>query len=101
MIAFMVFVTGAAVSLAVFFLGRGLAGFTPEFDRKTLDKVGLVGAFALFCGAGPILVARSIDRGLAERPAAVLLNTVLLTFLFLLWAGALGVVAVESTRTLL
>ena len=47
MIAFMVFVTGAAVSLAVFFLGRGFAGFTPEFDRETVDRVGLIGAFAL------------------------------------------------------
>jgi len=101
MIAFMVFVTGTAVSLAVFFLGRGLAGFTPDFDRQTLERVGLVGGFALFCGAGPILLARTIDRGLAERPSAMLFNTVLLTFLFLLWTGALGVVAVESTRTLL
>lgn len=101
MIAFMVFVTGAAISLAVFFLGRGLAGFTPEFDRETLERVGLVGSFALFCGAGPILLARAIDRGLAERPAAMLLNTVLLTFLFLLWTASLGVVAVESTRAFL
>lgn len=101
MIAFMVFVTGAAISLAVFFLGRGLAGFTPEFDRETLDRVGLVGAFALYCGAGPILLARSIDRGMAERPAVMVRNTLLLTFLLLLWTGALGVVAVESTRTLL
>jgi len=101
MIAFMVFVTGAAISLAVFFLGRGLAGFTPDFDRETLDRVGLVGAFALYCGAGPILLARSIDRGMAEGPVVMVRNTVLLTFLFLLWTGALGVAAVESTRTLL
>ena len=101
MIAFMVFVTGASISLAVFFLGRGLAGFTPEFDRETLDRVGLVGAFALFCGAGPVLLARSIDRGMVDRPVAMLRNTLALTFLFLLWTGALGIVAVESTRALL
>ena len=101
MIAFMVFVTDAAVSLAVFFFGRGFAGFTPDFDRKTVDRVGLVGAFTLFCGAGPVLLARSIERGLAERNSAMLFNTVLLTFLLLVWTSALGVVAVESTRTLL
>ncbi|MAZ15469.1 MAG: hypothetical protein CL535_03940 [Ahrensia sp.] len=101
MIAFMVFVTGAAVSLAVFFLGRGFAGFTPEFDRETVDRVGLIGAFALFCGSGPVLLARSIDQGLAERHAAVLFNTVLQTLLLLLWTGVLGIVAVESTRMLL
>lgn len=101
MIAFMVFVTGAAVSLAVFFLGRGFAGFTPDFDRETVDRVGLVGAFTLYCGAGPVLLARSIERGLAERTGAMMFNTVLLTFLLLIWTSALGIVAVESTRTLL
>ena len=101
MIAFMVFVTGAAISLAVFFLGRGLAGFTPDFDRETLDRVGLLGGFALYCGAGPVLLVRSIDRAMAERPAVILRNAALLTFTLLLWTGALGVVAVESTRTFL
>ena len=101
MIAFMVFVTGMAVSLAVFFLAQGLAGFTPQFDRETLDRVGLVGAFVLYCGAGPVLLVRSIDRATGERPVVMLRNTALLTFALLLWTGALGVVAVESTRTLL
>lgn len=101
MIAFMVFVTGAAVSLAVFFLGRGLAGFTPEFDRETLERVGLLGGIALYCGAGPVLLVRALEQAAAERPSVMLRNTAFLTLLFLLWTGALGVVAVESTRTLL
>ena len=66
-----------------------------------MDRVGLIGAFALFCGSGPVLLARSIDQGLAERHAAVLFNTVLQTLLLLLWTGVLGIVAVESTRMLL
>lgn len=101
MIAFMVFVTGAAVSLSVFYLGIGLAGFSPGFDRRTVDRVGWAAAFMFYCGAGPVLLLRALDGAVVESAAASLRNTLALTGLILLWAGALGVVAVESAYALL
>ncbi|WP_223479288.1 hypothetical protein [Oricola indica] len=101
MVAFMVFVTGAAVSLAFFYLARGFGGFTPGFDRDTLARNGMATSFAVFCGAGPVLLVRAL--GSAERPSTLhtTLNVTFLTCLILLWTGALGVVAVESARVFL
>ncbi len=101
MFVLLVFAIGVAVSLAVFFLGRGLAGFTPTFDRQTLNRVGVPGAFALFCGAGPVLLARAIEPASARTPALMLFNTFLATLLIFAWTGAIGIVAVESARLLL
>ena len=101
MIAFMVFVTGAAISLAVYYLGLGLTGFMPGFDRQTVERVGLPGAFALYFGAGPVLLFRAMEHAPVDSTATTMRNILALTFLILLWTGALGVVAVESARSLL
>ena len=101
MIAFMIFVAGAAVSLSVFFLGRGLAGFSPDFNRHTLDRIGLAAGFGIYCGAGPVLLVRALDHADAESSVTKLRNTLVFTLLILLWTGALGIVAVESARALL
>lgn len=101
MIAFMIFVAGAAVSLSVFFLGRGMTGFSPHFDRRTLDRVGIAAAFGIYCGAGPVLLVRALDQVEAENRMTMLRNTLAFTLLILLWTGALGIVAVESARALL
>lgn len=101
MIVFMVFVTGAAVSLAIFHLGRGLTGFTPEFDRRTVERIGRGAAFALYCGAGPVLLVRALQDAHAGTTFSKLRNITALTFLISVWTGALGVVAVESMRPLL
>lgn len=101
MIVFMVFATGAAISLSVFYLGLGLAGFAPDFDRRTVDRVGIMAALVLYCGAGPVLLVRALDRAEVGGNLAMIRNVAVLTFLILSWAGALGVVAVESAQLLL
>ena len=101
MVAFMVFVTGAAVSLAFFYLARGFGGFTPEFDRDTLARIGMAASFAVFCGAGPVLLVRALGEAERQSTIQTMLNVTFLTCLILLWTGALGVVAVESARVFL
>lgn len=100
MIVFMVLVTGAAVSLAAFNLGRALVGFTPEFDCSTVEKTGLCGAFALYCGAGPVLLLRALEPS-AGGTTSIRSRNFFLSVLMIVWTGALGIVAVESLATLL
>ena len=54
MVAFMIFITGAAVAMAFFHLVRALIGFTPDFDRETLDEIGHGGGIRrlLLCRPG-------------------------------------------------
>ena len=101
MVAFMVFVMGAAVAMAIFHLSRALIGFTPDFDRETLDEIGMAAAFAVYCGAGPVLLVRALGRIEPASMATSLRNTAAFSCLILLWTGSLGVVTVESTRALL
>ena len=101
MVAFMVFATGAAVAMALFHLVRAVIGFTPAFDRETLDEIGMPAAFAVFCGAGPVLLARAFERAEPDSMAQSLRNTLVFTFLIMVWTGALGILAVESARAVL
>lgn len=101
MMALIVLATGVAVSLSFFHLARGLAGFTPAFDRDTLDRIGLFAAFAVYCCAGPALLMRAFEHAGAETAARRAGSAFALTGLIFLWSGALGVVAVESARALL
>ena len=97
MTVFLVFVIGVTVSFACFFLIRALTGFTPAFDRRTIEEIGLPGAFLTYCCAGPVLLVAGMEHGAGVS----IRNTLLLTALFLAWTGALGVVSVESARGLL
>ena len=101
MVAFMVFATGAAVAMALFHLVRAVIGFTPGFNRETLDEIGMAAAFAVFCGAGPVLLVRALETAEPVNVAQSLRNTLVFTFLILVWTGALGVLAVESARAVL
>lgn len=101
MVAFMIFVTGSAVAMAFFHLVRGMIGFTPDFDRETLDEIGLFAAFLVFCGAGPVLLVRALEKAEPVSVALSLRNTFAFTFLITVWTGSLGVLALESARALL
>lgn len=101
MVAFMVFVTGSALAIALFHLVRGVIGFTPDFDRETLDEIGMLAAFLVFCCTGPVLLVRALDRAKPGSVALSLRNTFAFTFLILVWTGSLGILALESTRGLL
>lgn len=98
MIVFALLVTGACCAMAFFFAARGVWGISPGFDRRTIEVIGLAGAFATYSLAGPILlVAACSERAEPMRPASV----VALMALALIWTGALGIVALESGRALL
>lgn len=101
MIELMIFATGAAVAMACFHLIRAVTGFTPAFDRETLHEVGILGAFAVYCGAGPVLLVRALDHAEPHTMAAMLRNTLVFTFLILAWTGAIGILALESARAIL
>lgn len=101
MVLLLVFFTGVAVAMAIFHLVRGLVGFTPGFDRKTLDQIGHVNAFLVYCCTGPVLLTRAFDRIVPPNAAVSLRNIVAFMVLLLLWTFSLGVVVVESARALL
>lgn len=101
MVAFMIFVTGFAVAMAFFHLVRAAIGFTPGFDRETLDEIGIPAAFVIFCCAGPVLLVRANDKAEPGNIALSLRNTFAFTFLILAWTASLGVIALESARALL
>lgn len=101
MVTIMIFVTGFAVAMALFYLVRGLTGFTPDFDRETLDEIGLFAAFLVFCGTGPVLLLRALEKAEPGSIALSLRNTCAFTFLITVWTASLGVLALESVRALL
>jgi hypothetical protein len=101
MVAFMIFVTGAAVAMALFYLIRGLIGFSPDFTRETLDEIGMLAAFVVYCCTGPVLLVRALDKAEPGSIALSLRNTFAFTFLILAWTGSLGILALESARALL
>ncbi|QKV18072.1 hypothetical protein [Oricola thermophila] len=97
----LVFFTGVAVAMAMFHLVRAQVGFTPGFDRKTLDEIGPVNAFLVYCCTGPVLLTQAFDRTVPPNAVVSLRNTVVFMLLLLLWTFSLGVVIVESARALL
>lgn len=101
MIALIIMLTGAAVAMAAFHLARAVTSMTPRFDRETLDEFGLLGAFAVYCGAGPVLLAGALDGCEGGTVGALLRKTLVLTLLIVIWTGALGVLALEGARVLL
>lgn len=101
MVTFMIFVTGLAMAMAFFHLVRGIVGFAPDFDRETLDEIGLIGSFVVFCCTGPVLLLRTLDKAKPGTIALSLRNTFVFTFLILAWTGSLGVIALESVGMLL
>ncbi|GAB4357063.1 MAG: hypothetical protein Kow0026_17180 [Oricola sp.] len=101
MVTLAVFVTGSAVALAFFHLVRGVIGFTPDFDRETLDRIGIPAAFLVFCCTGPVLLVRALEKARPGTIALSMRNTFAFTFLLLAWAGSLGIIALESARALL
>ena len=101
MIALMIFATGAAIAMACFHLVRAVTGFTPAFDRATLDEIGFAGAFAVYCGAGPVLLFRALEQTDPRNAVLLLRNAAVFTLLIVAWTGALGVVALESARLVL
>lgn len=101
MVALMIFVAGSAVAMAFYHLARAVTGITPAFDRETLDEIGLLGAFLVFCSTGPVLLVRALDRTDPTSAALSLRNTAAFTFLILAWTGSLGIVALETAQALL
>lgn len=102
MVTLFVFVTGFALAMALFHLVRALVGFTPDFSRETLDEIGILGAFFVYCGTGPVLLLMHTRKSPPRGTAALSLgSTLALTCLILVWTGSLGVVALESARALL
>lgn len=101
MAVLMIFVTGFALAMALFHLVRGIIGFVPQFDRETLDRIGIPVAFLVFCGTGPVLLVRVLDQAEPGSKALSLLNSVAFVFLILAWTGSLGILALESARALL
>ncbi|TCD14579.1 hypothetical protein [Oricola cellulosilytica] len=97
----MVILTGAAVALSSWFLASEIAGLALDFDRRTVEALGVTGAFLAYCCAGPVLVVRVFDRAVREKsgigPAMAAGTAVILS----VWTVALGIVAVESGSALL
>jgi hypothetical protein len=98
MFVLFVFLTGAAVAFAFYYLVKAVTGEAPGFDRETLDRLGFLGAFAVYCGSGPVLVVREFERRNAEVAAVSLRHTLLVSCLTIFWTVSLGIVAVESIR---
>jgi hypothetical protein len=101
MVAFMIFVTGLAVAMAFFHLVRAVIGFTPDFNRKTLDEIGIPAAFLIYCCAGPVLLIRANDESEPGNFALSVRSAFAFTILILIWTASLGVIALESARALL
>lgn len=89
-------IVGFAVSLSVFHFLEGAMRMQPAFDRSTVTRLGPAAAALFFALCGPVLVLR---EGFAARADATRMSWPMTTIVFAaLWAGLVGVVAVETGR---
>lgn len=89
------------MAFSAYFLIRAASGEAPAFDRETLDRLGILGAFVVYCCSGPVLVVREFDRLNQRGDTVPLRNTLFAAFLMMAWAGSLGVVTLEMSRLVL
>lgn len=97
MSGFMVLVTGAACALCFYHLAVGVFRLAPEFNRGTLEMLGIPSALVVYTLAGPIILVTSWSE-VRERMNG---SGRLLLPLAIVWAASLGIVAVEGGRALL
>lgn len=96
---FAVLVAGFAVALAAYFLQGAVLARVPRFDGDSVGRLGVAIAAMMFALSGPIIVLRAITRTMEAFPArrfSAIYGCALA--LVLVWAWALGVVALGAGR---
>ena len=89
-------IVGFAVSLSVFFFLEAALHAQPAFDRSMVERLGPAAAALFFALSGPVLVLRG---GLALRADGTVGRWPMTsTLAAALWAGLIGIVAVEIGR---
>lgn len=98
---FVIVLTGAAVALSSYSLVSAVAGMAVDFDRRTVEALGLAGAFFAYGCAGPVLIVRGFDRAGQNNARRGPVLAIAATLILAVWTMALGIVAVESGSALL